>query len=199
MLRWKSDFIFRLQNNSKSLRYDEYRRGVQMLLSIGNVERFYLILRNTWDFDTPFYKNIYSESFLKQQEIEQFKVHKEFDKIFESVHHQNGLDQVLYAEFQSKMVNDYLLTDDRMSMAHSVEERIPFLDRDLVDFGFTLPVEMKIKNNQSHETISSPQDYHEKEMGIHSEPVSTIQKGFKRYSRKDSYKRIYRETGDIQL
>lgn len=149
MLRWKSDFIFRLQNNSKSLRYDEYRRGVQMLLSIGNVERFYLILRNTWDFDTPFYKNIYSESFLKQQEIEQFKVHKEFDKIFESVHHQNGLDQVLYAEFQSKMVNDYLLTDDRMSMAHSVEERIPFLDRDLVDFGFTLPVEMKIKNNQT--------------------------------------------------
>ena len=97
----------------------------------------------------PFYKNIYSESFLKQQEIEQFKVHKEFDKIFESVHHQNGLDQVLYAEFQSKMVNDYLLTDDRMSMAHSVEERVPFLDRDLVDFGFTLPVEMKIKNNQT--------------------------------------------------
>ena len=86
---------------------------------------------------------------MKQQEIEQFKVHKEFDKIFESVRHQNGLDQVLYAEFQSKMVNDYLLTDDRMSMAHSVEERIPFLDRDLVDFGFTLPVEMKIKNNQT--------------------------------------------------
>ena len=47
------------------------------------------------------------------------------------------------------MVNDYLLTDDRMSMAHSVEERVPFLDRDLVDFGFTLPVEMKIKNNQT--------------------------------------------------
>ena len=86
---------------------------------------------------------------MKQQEIEQFKVHKEFDKIFESVHHQNGLDQVLYAELQSKMVNDYLLTDDRMSMAHSVEERIPFLDRDLVDFGFTLPVEMKIKNSQT--------------------------------------------------
>jgi asparagine synthase (glutamine-hydrolysing) len=32
-------------------------------------------------------------------------------------------------------------------MAHGVEERIPFLDRDLVDFGFSLPVEMKIKNN----------------------------------------------------
>lgn len=95
-------FIFRLQNNSKSLRYDEYRRGVQMLLSIGNVERFYLILRNTWDFDNPFYKNIYSESFLKQQEIEQFKVHKEFDKIFESVRHQNGLVKCYMPNFNPK-------------------------------------------------------------------------------------------------
>ena len=102
-----------------------------------------------WDYDAPFYKNIYSEKFLKEQEVEKFKFHKEFDKIFESVRHQNGLDQVLYTEFQSKMTNDYLLTDDRMSMAHSVEERVPFLDRDLVDFGFTLPVEMKIKNNQT--------------------------------------------------
>ena len=59
----------------------------------------------------------------------------------------DALNQVLITEFQSKMVNDYLLTDDRMSMANSVEERVPFLDRDLVDFGFSLPVEMKIKHN----------------------------------------------------
>lgn len=147
--RWKSDFIFKLQNNSKSLRYDEYRRGVQMLLSIGDAERFYLILRNVWDYDTPFYKNIYSKKFLQQNHIEQVKVHREFDKIFNDVKDENALNQVLYTEFQSKMVNDYLLTDDRMSMAHSVEERVPFLDRDLVDFGFSLPVELKIKNNQT--------------------------------------------------
>jgi len=149
LFRWKSDFLFKLQNHSKALRYDEYRRGVQMLLSIGNVERFYLILRNTWDYDDPFYKEIYTDSYLKSKQLEQHKVHAQFDALFNRVHHLNALDQVLHAEFQTKMVNDYLLTDDRMSMAHSVEERVPLLDRELVEYGFRLPVELKIKNNQT--------------------------------------------------
>ena len=149
LLRWKSDFIFKLQNNSHALRYDEYRRGVQMLLAIGNIERFYLIIRNVWDYDTPFYKNIYNESFLKQRRMESIRVHREFDSLFHRVRHEKALDQVLYAEFQTKMVNDYLLTDDRMSMAHSVEERVPLLDKELVEFAFRLPVELKIKNNQT--------------------------------------------------
>jgi len=149
LFRWKSDFLFKLQNHSKALRYDEYRRGVQMLLSIGNVERFYLILRNTWDYDDPFYKEIYTDSYLKSKQLEQHKVHAQFDALFNRVHHLNALDQVLHAEFQTKMVNDYLLTDDRMSMAHSVEERVPLLDRELVEYGLRLPVELKIKNNQT--------------------------------------------------
>jgi len=149
LFRWKSDFLFKLQNHSKALRYDEYRRGVQMLLSIGNVERFYLILRNTWDYDDPFYKEIYTDSYLKSKQLEQYKVHAQFDALFNRVHHLNALDQVLHAEFQTKMVNDYLLTDDRMSMAHSVEERVPLLDRELVEYGLRLPVELKIKNNQT--------------------------------------------------
>jgi asparagine synthase (glutamine-hydrolysing) len=46
------------------------------------------------------------------------------------------------------MVNDYLLTEDRMSMSHSVEERVPFLDLDLVNLGFSIPVKTKMKGNQ---------------------------------------------------
>jgi len=118
-----------------------------MLLSIGNIERFYLILRNTWDFDKGAYNNIYSKEFISNNNIDVEKTSKEFDNIFSKCKGIDALNQVLITEFQSKMVNDYLLTDDRMSMANSVEERVPFLDRDLVDFGFSLPVEMKIKHN----------------------------------------------------
>jgi len=42
-----------------------------------------------------------------------------------------------------------LLVEDRMSMANSIEERVPFLDLDLVNFGFSIPVHLKIKNGQT--------------------------------------------------
>jgi asparagine synthase (glutamine-hydrolysing) len=147
LARMKSDVLYKIQNGSGTLRFDEYRRGAQMLLSIGQIERFYLIIRNTWDFDKGAYNNIYSKEFLSNNNMHEEKTLKEFEKIFSQCKGQDALNKVLYTEFNSKMVNDYLLTDDRMSMAHGVEERIPFLDRDLVDFGFSLPVEMKIKNN----------------------------------------------------
>lgn len=146
---WKSNFIFELQNASHTLRFDEYRRGLQMLMAIGDIEKFYLILRNVWDYDTPFYKEIYHKSFRDKMISEAECVHKEFDRFFNKTNHLSPLDQVMFTEFHTKMVNDYLLVEDRMSMSHSVEERVPFLDLDLVKFGFSIPVEIKIKNNQT--------------------------------------------------
>ncbi len=147
LLNWKSGFLFKLQNATHTLSLDEYRRGMQMLLSVGNIERFYLILRNVWDFDQGFYKEIYHPAFYQRMKEEAEKVHLQFDPVFEKCRHLNSLDRVLYTEFQTKMVNDYLLTEDRMSLANSVEERVPFLDLDLVNFGFSIPVHLKIKNN----------------------------------------------------
>jgi asparagine synthase (glutamine-hydrolysing) len=77
------------------------------------------------------------------------RVHKEFNPFFNRVNHLSPLDQVMFTEFHTKMVNDYLLVEDRMSMSHSVEERVPFLDLDLAKFGFSIPVEMKMRNNQT--------------------------------------------------
>lgn len=149
IFRWKSDLLFNMQSPTHTLSIDEYRRGLQMLLAIGDIERFYLILRNVWDYDNGFYKEIYHPNYYKQMKEQCQKVHTEFDGFFERSKHLNALDQVLFTEFQSKMVNDYLLTEDRMSMANSVEERVPFLDLDLVNFGFSIPVHLKIKNNQT--------------------------------------------------
>jgi asparagine synthase (glutamine-hydrolysing) len=149
LARWKSDFLFRLQNGAGTLRHDEYRRGVQMLLAIGDVERFYLILRNAWDHDDPFYRQVYAPAYLAARRDEGKKVHDAFDRLFRQERGRGALDQVLRVEFQTKMVNDYLLTEDRVSMAHSVEERVPLLDRALVEFAFSLPVEMKIRHGQT--------------------------------------------------
>jgi len=149
LMKWKSGLLFKMQNPTHTLTIDEYRRGMQMLLAIGDIERFYLILRNVWDYDNGFYKEIYHPSFYKMMLENCQKTHKEFDEFFARSKHLGGLDQVLFTEFQSKMVNDYLLTEDRMSMANSVEERVPFLDLTVVNFGFSIPVHLKIKNNQT--------------------------------------------------
>jgi asparagine synthase (glutamine-hydrolysing) len=141
-----SKLLFNIQAKSGILKWDEYRRGLQMLLSIGDIEKYYLILRNCWDYDKRFFGTIYQPDF----EVDSLmNVHTYFDDIFNACRDLPPLDAIAYVEFHSKMVNDYLLVDDRMSMSHSLELRVPFLDRDLVEFAFTIPAAMKMKNGQT--------------------------------------------------
>ncbi|MCB0060783.1 MAG: asparagine synthase C-terminal domain-containing protein, partial [Caldilineaceae bacterium] len=39
-----------------------------------------------------------------------------------------------------------LVVEDKLSMAHSLETRVPFLDNDLVDFAMSVPVNLKLGN-----------------------------------------------------
>jgi asparagine synthase (glutamine-hydrolysing) len=51
----------------------------------------------------------------------------------------------LYFEAKT-FVHGILVLDDKLSMAHSLETRVPFLDNDLVDFAQKVPVNMKLGN-----------------------------------------------------
>lgn len=56
--------------------------------------------------------------------------------------------------FEAKTFLHGLLTvSDKLSMAHGLETRIPFLDNDLVDFASRLPVRFKFKNFQENARI----------------------------------------------
>lgn len=49
--------------------------------------------------------------------------------------------------FESKtFLHGLLLVEDKLSMAHGLETRVPFLDNDLVDFAMRLPISTKLKN-----------------------------------------------------
>lgn len=54
------------------------------------------------------------------------------------------LNEVLLTDMQLVLPNDMLKKVDLMSMAHGLEVRVPFLDKDLVDFVFSLQAESKI-------------------------------------------------------
>lgn len=51
----------------------------------------------------------------------------------------------LYLEAKT-FLHGLLVVEDKLSMAHSLETRVPFLDNDLVDFAIRLPMKYKLKN-----------------------------------------------------
>ncbi len=51
----------------------------------------------------------------------------------------------LYLEART-FLHGLLVVEDKLSMAHSLETRLPFLDNDLVDFAQTVPVGLKLGN-----------------------------------------------------
>ncbi|MFP4474851.1 MAG: asparagine synthase (glutamine-hydrolyzing) [Desulfatibacillaceae bacterium] len=51
----------------------------------------------------------------------------------------------LYFEAKT-FLHGLLVVEDKLSMAHSLETRVPFLDNDLVDFAMSLPVRLKLGN-----------------------------------------------------
>jgi asparagine synthase (glutamine-hydrolysing) len=51
----------------------------------------------------------------------------------------------LYFECKT-FLHGLLVVDDKLSMAHSLETRVPFLDNDLVDFAMQCPVRLKLNN-----------------------------------------------------
>ena len=51
----------------------------------------------------------------------------------------------------STYIPDLLIRQDKMSMAHSIENRVPFLDNEVVESSFHYPEELMIKKEANHE------------------------------------------------
>jgi asparagine synthase (glutamine-hydrolysing) len=58
-------------------------------------------------------------------------------------------DRALYVDVRSYLVDNCLPKVDRMSMACSLEVRVPLLDREVLDFAFRLPSRHKFDQNQT--------------------------------------------------
>ncbi len=55
------------------------------------------------------------------------------------------LNKVFFTDMKLYLVDDLLTLTDKMSMAHSLEVRVPFLDNDLVEFMAGIPPELKVR------------------------------------------------------
>ena len=80
---------------------------------------------------------------------------------------QEYVNHSLYLEAKT-FLHGLLLVDDKLSMAHGLETRVPFLDNDLVDFAQRLPVRLKLRELDRVATLDE------------NEPGSKTQRYFER-------------------
>ncbi|MDY0067135.1 MAG: asparagine synthase (glutamine-hydrolyzing) [Steroidobacteraceae bacterium] len=69
--------------------------------------------------------------------------------LFERTERWNPLSRMLYFDTKTWLVDDLLIKADRMSMACSIELRVPFLDHRLVEFAAKLPAQFKIAGRKT--------------------------------------------------
>ena len=66
-------------------------------------------------------------------------------KLFSKVKDQGILDQMLYIDTKTWLPDDLLIKADKMTMANSLELRVPLLDHRVLEFAASLPANYKLK------------------------------------------------------
>ena len=69
--------------------------------------------------------------------------------LFEKAGHRDAINQSLYVDLKSYLCDNCLVKVDRMSMAVSLEVRVPYLDTEMVELAFRIPGIFKVRNGQT--------------------------------------------------
>ena len=124
-------------------RWDEYRRMVQMLLTVGAPDHFYGISRNVWDWDRRMFARVAGPALAGGGVLPALR---HLDS-FLGPHGPAGasvLERGMFAEFNLKLRDDFLVNEDRTSSAVGLEARPALLDLDLVSHALSIPGRHKV-------------------------------------------------------
>ncbi len=98
-------------------------------------------------------KRLYSPEFFSQKGS---YLENTFQLYFDRVSHcSDTVNKMLYVDTKTWLVDDLLLKADKMTMAASIELRVPFLDYRLVEFAMSLPSSMKINKGSSKHILKN--------------------------------------------
>jgi asparagine synthase (glutamine-hydrolysing) len=123
--------------------------------NLGILREYKPMLREFWreglfsDLDSRYFRLIDRSSDVTDEidwhALDKDRVFRAFQSIFnnpENVGHEAYFDKMTHFDFKC-LLPALLHTEDRMSMAHGLESRVPFLDHPLVEFAATVPADLK--------------------------------------------------------
>lgn len=71
-----------------------------------------------------------------------------FEALFGSIEHGSSLRRMSYVDLKSWLPDDLLIKADKMTMACSLELRVPLLDHKLLEFATALPDQLRLNGNE---------------------------------------------------
>jgi len=127
--------------HSSSLGKNAYKRGEQVIRTIkNNKAQAYYELNGVFDEDER--KEMVKPEYY--QRINYKSINQEFFSKSEG-QKDDFLKQLQYFDFKRLLAESFLMKTDRMTLAKSVEARVPLLDHRIVELAFSIPSNYKLK------------------------------------------------------
>jgi len=131
-------------------------------------------------FDKEMKKEIYCNDF--RNGINLNFAYEEFKNRIDGIEG-DSIQKVLFTEIDLLLEGNNLEKPDRMTMAHSVEARSPFMDYRLVEYAFSIPTDIKFKNNRQKSVLKKileeylPYKFVNREKSMFTVPIGEWFKG----------------------
>ncbi|RZU00783.1 asparagine synthase (glutamine-hydrolysing) [Rivibacter subsaxonicus] len=125
-------------------RNERLKRGVATLDEPDDLTRFTKI----YSFFTPEMRSrLFSQDMRAEIGYQAYEAREALAHLQRDVASMDPVSQMLYMDTRASLPDDLLMVNDKMSMANSIESRVPFLDRRLVEFVETLPTRYKLRSS----------------------------------------------------
>jgi asparagine synthase (glutamine-hydrolysing) len=128
-----------LGRHTRSVRLE---RGLRAIRHPDELERFLQIYAV---FDPSSKASMYGPEMLAARDRDRWSPSAAVERLRSRADSRDSLAQMMYVDTRLWLPDDLLLVGDKMSMAESVEARVPFLDRALVEFTESLPTRFKLR------------------------------------------------------
>lgn len=127
--------------------HHHFYRYVRYLLTRGKIREYFSLVKAYCNIKGINTKHIHKLVFNEIKLSVKIKTGiKQFDhSLLKHWNEMDTLDEMLLADFDTYLLPTYLRADDRDSMAFSIESRHPFMDYRMVEFGYSLPNTLLIK------------------------------------------------------